>query len=190
MTARWTLACVALIITLLAPPPVPAAGGSERSAASSGATFFSARQYTGTSLLVAAIARDARQIFDRFFSPQGVAVQPFVLLDQEGNKHLTTLGLTLADAMIAAIDNSSFDPGRSGGTPQELRGVLQEIGDTVRVHVKGINGQGLHRSYVAIIELSPPVYRLLHETLATAWRPSPQLREPGNKMAPPGWARR
>ncbi len=173
MTARWTFVCLALLFSCITTSPQAGAatGPAPKAAAREQAPLFSARQYTEPASLVAAIARDAQRLFDRFFSPQGVAVRPFVFVDQDGNKHLTTLGLTLADAMSAAVDNTHLDPGHAGDTPQELRGVLQEIGDTVRVHIKGVNGEGRRRSYVAIIELSPPIYRLLHETLASAWRP-------------------
>ncbi len=149
----------------------PSKGQTATQAATTDAVpVFAARHYTDPARLVAAVCADAQSLFDNFFAPQRVTVYPFIFVDQEGNKHLTTLGLTLADGMIGAINNAHLDPVRQGATPQELRGVLQEIGTSVRVHMKGINAEGRHRSYVATIELSPAVYRILHETVASAWR--------------------
>lgn len=124
--------------------------------------LFSARQYQGVADLLALVGDDAAKRFDLFYGKAPVNVSPFVFVTESGDKKLTNLGVTLADQMVAGINNRPFDLYLYGKTQQAMKGVLQEIDGWLRIHISGENARGVTRSYSARVEMSEAVYRALH----------------------------
>jgi len=120
------------------------------------------RHYSGVAELVAEVSSEAGQVFDNFYSATVVKVQPFVFVTPEGEKRLTPLGETLADQMIAAINNGRIDFDAPRRYEQRLTGVIQEVDGYLRIHISGFNGQALRRSYTANVEMSEALYRALY----------------------------
>jgi len=120
------------------------------------------RNYSGVAELVAEVSSQAGRVFDNFYSATVVNVQPFVFVTPEGEKRLTPLGETLADQMIAAINNGQIDFDAPRRYDQRLTGVIQEVDGYLRIHISGFNGQALRRSYTANVEMSEALYRALY----------------------------
>ena len=120
------------------------------------------KNYSGLAELVAAICDDAGKVFNNFFSATVVTVQPFTFITSTGEKRLTPLGESMADQMIAMINNGRIDFAAPRMYDQRLAGVLQEVGGYLRVHISGFNGQALRRSYTANVEMSEALYRALY----------------------------
>jgi len=120
--------------------------------------------YSGVLDLTDRISREAMAGFYDFFGPVTVNVEPFVVVDRYPRATVSQLGLTLADQMVARINNDSVSRPRPTGEGQEqwLFGLLQEIDGHLRVHIYGINMRGERRSAVVTVEMSEPVYRSLH----------------------------
>ena len=120
------------------------------------------KKYTGLAELVAEVSEDAGKVFNNFFSATVVTVQPFTFITQTGEKRLTPLGETMADQMIAMINNGQIDFAAPRKYDQRLAGVLQEVDGYLRIHISGFNGQALRRSYTANVEMSEALYRALY----------------------------
>lgn len=128
---------------------------------------FEFREYAGLPGLVTAVCREAEQFFHNFYGPTVVTVQPFVFLTGSGEKKLSPMGATLADQMVAMINDQKGGgpPGATesaGPASQQLNGVLLEMGGYLRIHMQGVNGFNRHRSYTANIEMSEALYRSLY----------------------------
>lgn len=122
--------------------------------------------YLSLADLVTMIGADAAHQFSGFFTADSVRVEPFPVLGEFPDQRITVLGATLADQMTAIINAI---PGRWNGASsgeQWLKGVIQEVDGTLRVHISGRNGLGEWRSYVANVEMSAPVYRAMHTYVA------------------------
>jgi len=128
------------------------------------------KNYSGLSELVSMICDDAIERFHGFYGPTVVNVTPFATDDNTGSAKISKLGITLADQMIAMINNDTFATAdstkeRSKNYEQNLFGVLEEIDGYLRIHINGRNIDGKRVSYVATIEMSEPIYRALHTYL-------------------------
>ena len=122
------------------------------------------RNYSSLSHLVTVVCDDAMEQFYNFFASQPVLVEPFLLLGEFPAKRVTLLGATLADQMSAVINNEGVAQPQPAKEvyDQKLRGVLQEIDGSLRIHMSAQNSRGEWRSYVVIVEMSEPIYRALH----------------------------
>nr|MBF0221863.1 hypothetical protein [Desulfobulbaceae bacterium] len=133
--------------------------------------IVSYQSYAGLSELVSMICDDAIDRFQGFYGPTVVTVRPFASADDTAKDKVSKLGVTLADQMIAMVNNDTLvmansDRKSSGESyEQNLSGVLQEIDGYLRVHISGRNVEGKRVSYVANIEMSEPIYRALHTYL-------------------------
>ena len=132
--------------------------------------IVSYHSYAGLSELVTMICDDAIERFQGFYGPSVVSVAPFVTIEKYQKNKLSNLGVTIADQMIAMINNDTIMLGgtvlRNGsGTPQRLNGVLQEVDGYLRVHISGVNIGGERLSYVANVEMSEPIFRAMHSYL-------------------------
>ena len=78
---------------------------------------------------------------------------------------MTLLGVTLADQMIAMINNNPIDPKVRGQHNQTLSGVLQELDGLLRIHISGKNSRAVRRSFSVNVEMSEALYRALHTQL-------------------------
>ena len=125
------------------------------------------QNYSGLADLISMICDDARERFQDFYGPSLVTVEPFSTIGFFERHKQSELGVTLADQMIAIINNDTQDgKGRARGkTPQRLNGVLQEVDGYLRVHISGVNAAGQRTSYVVSVEMSEPIYRALHTYL-------------------------
>jgi len=132
------------------------------------------QSYAGLSELVNKICDDAIDHFKGFYGPGLVVVEPLktIGLFQDGKQ--SELGVTIADQMLAMVNNDTFvssrdyvppKEGAASSGPQRLRGVLQEVDGYLRVHISGVNGQGERLSFVANVEMSEAIYRALHTYL-------------------------
>jgi hypothetical protein len=99
-----------------------------------------------------------------FYSNGPIKVQPFTTMGEAPGRRISALGATLAD-QVAAVLNHNPRGGMTYGwrkSPQQLRGVLQEVDGYLRIHITAINDRGQRTSYVTNVEMSEPVYRALH----------------------------
>lgn len=131
-------------------------------------TDDSSRQdYSGLSDLVTMICEDALERFQGFYGSSVVTVVPFSTLGFFEKDKQSELGMTIADQMVAMINNDTKDNlgTARGTTKQELHGVLQEVDGNLRVHLSGVNAAGQRTSFVVIVEMSEPIYRALHTYL-------------------------
>jgi len=123
--------------------------------------------YSSLSQLVTVICNDAVLRFDHFFTSATVTVSPFLAMDGP-TKRPSLLGIIMADQMVAMINNET-SARFNGSTPsmgkQELSGLLQEIDGYLRIHISGRNEKGEQRSYVVAVEMSEPLFRVLHTYL-------------------------
>lgn len=135
------------------PPPAPLAPAMQN--------------YSGLADLVTMICDDALGRFQSFYGPTHVRVDPFTTMGTFEKNKLSELGMTLADQMVAKINNDiRSNPGLAvGATNQKLQGVLQEIDGYLRIHISGVNAAGEWASYVVNVEMSEPIYRALHTYL-------------------------
>ena len=133
---------------------------------------ISYQSYAGLSELVTMICDDAINRFQGFYGATVVSVEPFINIGQFQENKMSKLGVTIADQMIAMINNDTIM--LSGNVEpvvddqavdQSLAGVLQEIDGYLRVHISGVNIRGERLSYVANVEMSEPIYRSLHTFL-------------------------
>lgn len=131
-------------------------------AADSGVAYFELREYANLPELVIAVSREAGRFFSDFYGPTVVSVQPFVFLTESGEKRFSPMGATLADQMVAMINNQPGFVAGSGSGDQELQGVLLEMDGYLRIHISGINSFNLRRSYTAQVEMSEALYRALY----------------------------
>jgi hypothetical protein len=132
--------------------------------------IVSYQNYSGLSELVSMICDDAIERFHGFYGPTVVNVAPFETKDGPQDLKVSKLGVTLADQMIAMINNDTLimaaaSRENSESYEQNLFGVLQEIDGYLRIHINGRNIDGKRVSYVATIEMSEPIYRALHTYL-------------------------
>jgi hypothetical protein len=120
--------------------------------------------YGGVNEMIDRIGQDAISRFRDFFGPAMVNVEPFVLVDRYPRPAVSALGLALADQMIARINDDSVSrlPPEDDPQPQWLMGMLQEMDGYLRIHIYGVNMRGERRSFVAVVEMSEPLYRALH----------------------------
>jgi len=128
------------------------------------------KNYSGLSELVSMICDDAIERFHGFYGPTVVNVSPFATNNGTGSAKVSKLGVTLADQMIAMINNDTLamtDTSRQypESYEQNLFGILQEMDGYLRIHINGRNIDGKRVSYVATIEMSEPIYRALHTYL-------------------------
>ena len=126
------------------------------------AELITYHNYSGFSELVTMVCDDAIQEFIAFYGPQDIMVQPFVYISQAGTKRMTMLGVTLADQMVAMVNNTPANMNIKGDAPQKLGGVLQEVDGLLRVHISGMNSWGNRRSFSVNVEMSEALYRALH----------------------------
>ena len=118
--------------------------------------IVSHQSYSGLSELVSMICDDAIDRFQGFYGSTVVNVSPFASSSSIKNAKVSRLGVTLADQMIAMVNNDTLVMGNSAGQDgktyeQNLSGVLQEIDGYLRVHMSGRNVVGKRFSYVANI---------------------------------------
>ena len=125
------------------------------------------QNYSGLADLVTMICDDALERFQGFYGPTVVKVAPFTTIGFFEKNKQSELGLTLADQMTAVINNDTLTSNSQarGMTPQNLRGVLQELDGYLRVHISGVNAAGERTSFVVTVEMSDPIYRALHTYL-------------------------
>ncbi|NOX26170.1 MAG: hypothetical protein GXP59_08695 [Deltaproteobacteria bacterium] len=107
--------------------------------------------------------------FKGFYDASLVRVYPFRTLGEFQKNKISELGITMADQMVAVINNNSPKHKTCGwhNTPQQLHGVLQEIDGYLRIRMTAINDRGQRASYVTNVEMSEPIYRALHTYLLT-----------------------
>ncbi len=107
--------------------------------------------------------------FKNFYNASLVKVYPFRTFGECQKNKISTLGITLADQMVAVINNDNPKHTTCGwrNTPQQLHGVLQEIDGYLRIHITAINDRGQRASYVTNVEMSEPIYRALHTYILT-----------------------
>lgn len=121
------------------------------------------QNYSGLTELITRVCDEAAEQFYGFYEPTWVDVKPFVTLSDSGEKKMTLLGVTLADQMIAMINNDpSITQKTAGEHQQDLKGVLQEVDGYLRIHISGFNSHAVRRSYVVTVEMAESIYRLLH----------------------------
>jgi len=125
------------------------------------APTFIYKNYAGLSELITTICNEAAKNFDTFYAPSVVMVKPFVFITETGEKRLTKLGVTMADQMLAMINNNQVNSHLTGSFNQDINGVLQEIDGYLRLHISGMNAMASRRSYTASIEMSEAIYRAL-----------------------------
>jgi len=128
------------------------------------------REYDGLAELVTIICDDVIEKMRGFFGPTVVDVQPFVCFGQYQENKISSLGITLADQMIAMINNDvrGAKPELSDYAnhyPQKLRGSLQEVDGYLHIHISAANVYGERFSYTTNVEMSEPIYRALHTYL-------------------------
>lgn len=123
---------------------------------------FELRNYANLPELFADLSRDAGRFFRDFYSQTPVTVYPFVFLTESGEKRFSPMGATLADQMIAMINDQQGSVVVSGPAKQQLKGVLMELDGYLRVHMSGINAFNQRRSYTAEVEMSEALYRSLY----------------------------
>ena len=129
---------------------------------------ISYQSYAGLSELVTMICDDAINRFQGFYGATVVSVEPFINIGQFKENKMSKLGVTIADQMIAMINNDTIVHSKKAGRykiEQQLKGVLQEVDGYLRVHISGKNNNGERLSYVANVEMSEPIYRALHSFL-------------------------
>lgn len=134
------------------------------------AEVVSYQSYAGLSELITMICDDAIERLQGFYGPSVVSVEPFITIDQYQKNKLSKLGVTMADQMIAMVNNDTIMLSETTlmngkGVAQKLNGVLQEVDGFLRVHISGVNISGERLSYVANVEMSEPIYRALHTYL-------------------------
>ena len=132
--------------------------------------IVSYQSYSGLSELVSMICDDAIERFQGFYGPTVVNVTPFATNGSVQKVKVSKLGVTLADQMIAMINNDTLVMANAArqnteSYEQNLFGVLEEIDGYLRVHINGRNVEGKRVSYVANVEMSEPIYRALHTYL-------------------------
>ena len=120
--------------------------------------------YTNMPELVHDVCAGAIENFYDFYGPALVNVEPFIKFSEFPNRQISVLGITLADQMMARINNESLNQYISAedSNEQYLRGVLEEINGYLRIHIYGVNSRGERRSYVVNVEMSQPLYRVLN----------------------------
>ena len=120
--------------------------------------------YTNMPELIHDVCAGAIGNFYDFFGPALVSVEPFIKYSEFPNRRISVLGITLADHMMARINNESLNQYISADDTNEqyLRGVMEEINGYLRIHIYGVNSRGERRSYVVNVEMSAPLYRVLH----------------------------
>ena len=158
----FSLSAAALFLVMAVSSPPPAAGaGPDYMQPSRPAAVVS---YGGVNEMIEKVGRDAMEEFSDFFGPAVVNVEPFVLVDRYPRATVSALGLALADRMVAGINDDSVSrvPPEGEPRPQWLMGMLQEMDGYLRIHIYGINMRGERRSFVAVVEMSEPLYRALH----------------------------
>ncbi len=128
------------------------------------------QSYAGLSELVTMICDDAIYKLQGFFGPSTVEVAPFITFGSfQGNK-ISSLGISLADQMIAVVNNDTAmnaedTPSSSSEFLQKVRGTLQEVDGYLRIHISAANVYGERMSYTTNVEMSEPIYRALHTYL-------------------------
>lgn len=162
--------CICTAFLSLGHPCVAKELGSEFAAEEQPIDIVSYQNYSGLSELITMICDDAIERFQGFYGPTVVTVNPFVSKDSSEKTKVSKLGVTVADQMIAMINNDTLvmaDTKKEshGNYEQNLAGVLQEIDGYLRIHISGRNVEGKRISYVANVEMSEPIYRALHTYL-------------------------
>jgi hypothetical protein len=128
------------------------------------------QSYAGLSELVTMICDDAIYKLQGFFGPSVVKVTPFITFGSFQKNKISSLGISLADQMIAAVNNDTVlnaedTPTNSNEYLQKLRGTLQEVDGYLRIHISAANVYGERMSYTTNVEMSEPIYRALHTYL-------------------------
>lgn len=129
------------------------------------------QNYDGLAELVTIICDDVMTKMHGFFGPTVVQVEPFIVFGQFQEYKIPSLGVTLADQMIAMVNNDSLGTVTDNLSAyafdykQRVRGSLQEVDGYLRVHVSASNVYGQRISYTTSVEMSAPIYRALHTYL-------------------------
>lgn len=127
--------------------------------------------YTGLSELITMICDDAISTLQGFFGPTVVEVQPFITFGQFQENKISSLGISLADQMMAMVNNDTAanaentPAGETKEHQQKLRGTIQEIDGFLRIHISAVNVYGERLSHTTTVEMSEPIYRAMHTYL-------------------------
>jgi hypothetical protein len=134
-------------------------------------SITSYQNYRGLAELITMICDDAIYKLQGFFGPTVVEIQPFISFGQYQERKISSLGVSLADQMMAMVNNdTAANPGNKPGgqkteNQQKLRGVIQEVDGFLRVHINAVNVYGERMSYTTTVEMSEPIYRAMHTYL-------------------------
>lgn len=124
------------------------------------------RDYASLPELITSLCDEADGKFKHFYGPGLVAVTPFVSIGEALRPGVSKLGVTLADQMVAVINNNTISLKIGGNkqrhSQQRLSGLLEEMDGYLRIHISGTNYRGQRISYVTNVEMSEPLYRALH----------------------------
>jgi len=130
------------------------------------------QNYDGLAELVTIICDDVMDKMQGFFGPTVVDVQPFICFGQYQENKISSLGITLADQMIAMVNNDGYlrelpeDSFKYAHEyKQKMRGSLQEVDGYLHIHISAANVYGQRISYTTNVEMSEPIYRALHTYL-------------------------
>ena len=164
---RLTAAAILAAVLLL---PVCRGAAQEADNQNSPLNIITYERYSGLSELITMLCDDTIERFQGFYGETVVRVEPFVSIGRSQQKKISELGMTIADQMVAMVNNDTIMHTRpltpsSQRFEQKLSGVLQEVDGYLRVHIYGRNVRGERISYVANVEMSEPIYRALHTYL-------------------------
>lgn len=124
---------------------------------------ISAYSYSNLAELITLVCDDAMEQFAEFYGPTTVAVRPFKVIADYRVQKTTMLGITLADQMAAMINTYAVpEYPVEVRHPQKLEGYIEEVDGFLRIHINGRNIRGERRSYAVNVEMSSPIYRMLH----------------------------
>ncbi len=120
--------------------------------------------YANLTDLLTILCDEADKKFKNFYGAGVIEVQPFITIGEFQRNKISELGATLADQMIAEINNNTITTKapEKNAVPQRLNGVIQEVDGYLRIHIFGVNSRGQRASYVTNVEMSEPIYRALH----------------------------
>jgi hypothetical protein len=135
---------------------------TEAAAANSTEELVGQPHYDNWAMLLGQLGSEAASSFSGFFDSTPLRVHPFVHLGA-GNE-LSLLGVLLADQMVAMLNGqvNAYYSSAENGESQILEGVLQEVDGYLRIHMLGMNRLSQRRSHLAMVEMSPGLYRALH----------------------------
>ncbi len=129
------------------------------------------QSYAGLAELITLICDDAIYKLQGFYGPSVIEIQPFITFGQFQENKISSLGISLADQMMAMVNNDTVvnaentPAGPAKEHQQKLRGALQEVDGFLRIHISAANVHGERMSYTTTVEMSEPIYRALHTYL-------------------------